>query len=71
MAKRWGVGGNKQGKGANLFLVTPTRNVTPKCFETRLTLEQYRTHIRKSFYFKLFIKRLLIHVELRIPIIIF
>jgi hypothetical protein len=36
MARKWGVGGNKQGERANLFLTTPTRNVTPQIFETYL-----------------------------------
>jgi hypothetical protein len=49
MARRWGVGGNKQGEGANLFLVTPVRNVTPQIFETHLISKQYRTHMKKLF----------------------
>jgi hypothetical protein len=71
MARRWGVGGNKQGEGANLFLATPSRNVTSQIFETHLISEQYKTHIKKAFHFKLFIKKLLIHVEFKTLIYLF
>jgi hypothetical protein len=44
--------------GANISFDGTTRNVTPQIFETCLTLGQHRTHIKKTFHSKLFIKRL-------------
>jgi len=43
---------------ANLPLGGTIRNVTPQISKAHPTLEQHRTHIRRTVYFKLFIKRL-------------
>jgi hypothetical protein len=42
----------------NLSLGGTTRNVTPQIFKTHPTLEQHRTHVKKAFHSKLFIKKL-------------
>jgi hypothetical protein len=39
----------------NLSLGGTIRKITTKFFETEPTLEQHRAHIKKTFYFKLFI----------------
>jgi hypothetical protein len=43
---------------ANLSLGGTIRTVTPQIFETHPTSKQHRIQIKKSFYLKLFIKRL-------------
>jgi hypothetical protein len=42
----------------NLFLGGTTRNVTPQISMIHPTLGQHRSHIKKAFHSKLFIKRL-------------
>jgi hypothetical protein len=39
----------------NLSLGGTIRKITTQIFETQPTLEQHRAHIKKTFYFKLFI----------------
>jgi hypothetical protein len=45
-------------KWANLSLSGTTKNVAPQHFETHPTSKQHRTHIKKAFHSKLFIKKL-------------
>jgi hypothetical protein len=42
----------------NLSLGGTTKNITPEIFETHPTSRQDRTHIKKAFHSKLFVKRL-------------
>jgi hypothetical protein len=42
----------------NLSLGVTTKNVTPQTYETHSTSEQHRTHIKKAFHSKFFIKKL-------------
>lgn len=43
---------------ANPSLGGTTRNITSQNFKTHPTSKQYRTHLKKTFQFKFYIKRL-------------